>query len=110
MKRISYLTAILCLFGFAFVITGCQANGGEEVVDRYTNRNNSEEYVVLYQDGTFLLMEDGGESTGEWEIVENKITFTFTDVDIPGIGNPTSSATINGDTLRDQQGKVWVRQ
>ena len=81
------------------MISGCITGN---ITGKYISEENSNNYLELYEDGTFFLQEDYGvsgtwEQKGKYEII---------------ISTPlqASKGRIEGNTLIDKDGDRWVKQ
>jgi len=70
---------------------------------KYVNRDNSDEYLELRQDGTFYLKEMGVGFTGEWEMKEDVLRLYLSELGLAVEGR------LEGGKIVDDDGKVWVR-
>jgi hypothetical protein len=74
----------------------------EQVAGRYTMGGTPENHFELNADGTFSLSQAGHDYAGPFVIQGDKLMLR--------IGNGVSTATLQGATVTDPNGKQWVRQ
>ena len=90
---------VLCCAAF-MLIAGCGKGG---VDGRYYNKSNSASYIHLEKDGSFVAQVPGKELRGEYALTGNVIVLSMKN-------GHEDRGTIQGDTLVDGDGEVWVRQ
>ena len=68
----------------------------------YVNRDNSAEYLELKPDGSFHLRERGRDFAGRYKLDGELLLLQ--------VGRTVARGKLQGDTVRDAEGKVWVRR
>ena len=58
---------------FSFLISGCSS----DVHGRYYSTIHENNYIDLYKDGTFIVIEDMNGTTGKYEIYDEEIVLNF---------------------------------
>jgi hypothetical protein len=89
------------------------ANGGgvplqdyaASVPGKYIRRGKSADYIVLYPDGTFALLQNEKIVAGKYSVQGDAITWTA-----PWIANGQSGARIIKKTIKDDDGSVWDKE
>lgn len=99
-KRTVWVFLVLLLI--ALVLVGC-SRSSKSVAGTYVNKANSSEYLELKANGEFYLRELGMGLTGEYEIEGDTITLKL-DMGFAARGR------IRGNTLIDEDGKIWVKR
>lgn len=103
-------TTIMALVVVAVVVAGgvilyLQLNKSA-VSGKYMETGSTTAYTQLNSDGTFSVTDQGQTISGTYKVDGTSITLTPT----RPAGLPTSSGTIQGDTLTDPDGVKWVKQ
>lgn len=104
-KKLRRLIPIICALLTLVSINGCGTGGlGEigSITGEYVNEDNTNEYMELYEDGTFYLKESGFGFDGTWEVKGN-------DIILHSSLGMAARGEIKGNKLYDEDGKVWVK-
>lgn len=74
--------------------------------ETFINKNNENEFIELKEGNQFILRERGVTAQGEYQIEGNELLLHFT------FGNKSysASAAYDGSTIKDNEGKVWVKK
>ncbi len=95
-----YLVLIIIL---AALFSGC--TGKESITGKYVNEKNPKAYFILYDDGTFnIWYESGNTGSGTYRYVNGNLTMTFTP-----FGN-VALLTKNDTAFIDEGGAKYVKE
>jgi hypothetical protein len=87
-------------------LTACSSK--ESVPGKYYNTKNKAEYIELKSDNTFVLKEYGDEYTGTYTVKDKTLSLKI------AIGKTapkdTSTGTIDGNTIVDDEKIVWEKE
>lgn len=72
------------------------------LVGHYVYNKNAQYYLDLKADGSFYLMQKGKSYTGSFAASGDSLIITM--------GETTSRAQIIGETIKDDDGMIWVKQ
>jgi len=75
------------------------------VTGRYAMKGKNSNFIVLNPDGTFFLLDNGMSIDGNYKLQGDTMTLTS-----PGFGGRLQQCRFIGDTIRDEQGRVWEKQ
>jgi hypothetical protein len=106
---------VVCVVIAGLILTG-QINLPGQVVSvagTYVNEFNSNEFITLKEDGTFISKEKGIYFYGKWKIEGNMITLYAEKMESGGVEIPlgiTEKATLQGETIIDDDGIRWIKQ
>lgn len=74
-------------------------------VGKYFNKANGSEFIELQQDNNFILYELGVMTKGKYNIKNSNLILTI----IYNNKNISITAILDNDTIKDKQGKIWVK-
>lgn len=75
------------------------------VPGKYIRQGKSSDFIELYPDGAFSILQDEKISAGKYGVQGDAITWTA-----PWIAQGQSGAHIIGNTIKDDDGSVWEKQ
>lgn len=95
---------LLVLCGICLIGCACSGTAVCSVCGIYVNQENPSDFLELKADGTFYNEEGGIGFSGTWEIEGDTITLS-----LEGLPFATR-VTVQGNTIIDPDGEVWVKQ
>jgi hypothetical protein len=98
MKNLKKGALVFLALLMAFLITCSKGVAG-----KYVNQKNKKEYLELRGDGTFFVRESGTGMSGHYRVDGGVITLTLE-------GGMAAQGKIQGNTITDEDGKIWVEQ
>lgn len=107
MKKVMIVLGVFIVL-ISAMIAGCGKSEGEKkeaLVGTYVNKDDSSEYFVLEEDGTYRYQHEkfGYDLTGEWEAKSNKLIVSY-----PTTG-PMPPSTIKGNKIIGDDGSVHIK-